>query len=777
MLTTTKLYDIFHIVNGEHSDPHTVLGMHEMEEDGRKAVVVRAFLPHAAGITVIDYANKRKKYPMERLHADGFFEVTIADREEWFRYQLEYTDADGNTWRSYDPYSFSPTLSEFDRHLFGAGTHYEIYEKMGGRLMTHEGARGAAFSVWAPNAKAVSVIGDFNNWDARRSPMRRLGESGIWELFLPAAAEGDKYKFHVTQCDGRVVDKTDPYGVYAEVRPNNASVLYPLKRYKWKDRRWMTARRKYDFRAAPMNIYEVHLGSWKRAEGNRFLSYTELAEQLIPYVKEMGYTHIEMLPVEEHPFDGSWGYQVTGYYAPTSRYGSPDEFKQFVDACHQNGISVILDWVPAHFPKDDFALARFDGTALYEHQDPRLGEHIQWGTYIFNYGRKEVANFLLANALYWMDIFHIDGLRVDAVASLLRLDFCKEEGQWLPNVYGGSENLEAIEFLKHMNSVIAEREPGALMIAEDSTAWPGVTKKVEEGGLGFSLKWNMGWMNDFLSYIKLDPIYRKYHQNKLTFGMAYHYAENFVLVLSHDEVVHTKSSMIGKMPGDVWQSFANLRLSYGFMMGHPGKKLLFMGGEFAQYSEWSEARSLDWHLLQYADHQEMQAYVKELNHLYAEESAFWAEDFDPNGFQWIECDDAESSIVSFVRRSQEKELVFLCNFTPVVHRGFSLGVPQEGVYHERLNSDAARFGGSDVINAVPLQSREEPADRCPFRVELDVPPLGMVILEREQPKKQPRTKKPKTRTAANGTKTDAKRKHPEKIRKKPPNRQICHDFS
>ena len=762
MLTTTKLYDIFHIVNGEHSDPHTVLGMHEMEEDGRKAVVVRAFLPNAAGITVIDYANKRKKYPMERLHADGFFEVTIADREEWFRYQLEYTDADGNTWRSYDPYSFSPTLSEFDRHLFGAGTHYEIYEKMGGRLMTHEGARGAAFSVWAPNAKAVSVIGDFNNWDARRSPMRRLGESGIWELFLPAAAEGDKYKFHVTQCDGRVVDKTDPYGVYAEVRPNNASVLYPLKRYKWKDRRWMTARRKYDFRTAPMNIYEVHLGSWKRAEGDRFLTYTELAEQLIPYVKEMGYTHIEMLPVEEHPFDGSWGYQVTGYYAPTSRYGSPDEFKQFVDACHQNGISVILDWVPAHFPKDDFALARFDGTALYEHQDPRLGEHIQWGTYIFNYGRKEVANFLLANALYWMDIFHIDGLRVDAVASLLRLDFCKEEGQWLPNVYGGSENLEAIEFLKHMNSVIAEREPGALMIAEDSTAWPGVTKKVDEGGLGFSLKWNMGWMNDFLSYIKLDPIYRKYHQNKLTFGMAYHYAENFVLVLSHDEVVHTKSSMIGKMPGDVWQSFANLRLSYGFMMGHPGKKLLFMGGEFAQYSEWSEARSLDWHLLQYADHQEMQAYVKELNHLYAEEPAFWAEDFDPNGFQWIECDDAESSIVSFVRRSQEKELVFLCNFTPVVHRGFSLGVPQEGVYHERLNSDAARFGGSDVINVVPLQSKAEPAGRCPFRVELDVPPLGMVILEREQPKKQPRTKKPKTRTTANGTKTDAKRKHPEK---------------
>ena len=454
MLTTTKLYDIFHIVNGEHSDPHTVLGMHEMEEDGRKAVVVRAFLPHAAGITVIDYANKRKKYPMERLHADGFFEVTIADREEWFRYQLEYTDADGNTWRSYDPYSFSPTLSEFDRHLFGAGTHYEIYEKMGGRLMTHEGARGAAFSVWAPNAKAVSVIGDFNNWDARRSPMRRLGESGIWELFLPAAAEGDKYKFHVTQCDGRVVDKTDPYGVYAEVRPNNASVLYPLKRYKWKDRRWMTARRKYDFRAAPMNIYEVHLGSWKRAEGNRFLSYTELAEQLIPYVKEMGYTHIEMLPVEEHPFDGSWGYQVTGYYAPTSRYGSPDEFKQFVDACHQNGISVILDWVPAHFPKDEAGLARFDGTPCYEYADWRKGEHKDWGTLVFDYGRHEVVSFLISSAVFWLEKYHIDGIRCDAVASMLYLDYSRKDGEWVPNKYGGKENLEAVAFLQKLNETV-----------------------------------------------------------------------------------------------------------------------------------------------------------------------------------------------------------------------------------------------------------------------------------------------------------------------------------
>ena len=653
------------------------------------------------------------------------------------------------------------TINREDLYLFQTGKARQAYLTFGchyqKKTKTHR------FTVWAPNAKSVSVVGDFNFWNPLAHPMKG-DKDGIYTIEIEGLKKGDLYKYHVEGYDGICRYKSDPFAFYAECRPDTASKVWDFDDFKWSDKRFINQRKKRQALDQPMSIYELHLGTWRmpQEEEREFYNYRELAPMICDYCEEMGYTHVELMPIMEHPLDESWGYQVTGYYAPTSRYGSPDEFKQFVDACHQNGISVILDWVPAHFPKDDFALARFDGTALYEHQDPRLGEHIQWGTYIFNYGRKEVANFLLANALYWMDIFHIDGLRVDAVASLLRLDFCKEEGQWLPNVYGGSENLEAIEFLKHMNSVIAEREPGALMIAEDSTAWPGVTKKVDEGGLGFSLKWNMGWMNDFLSYIKLDPIYRKYHQNKLTFGMAYHYAENFVLVLSHDEVVHTKSSMIGKMPGDVWQSFANLRLSYGFMMGHPGKKLLFMGGEFAQYSEWSEARSLDWHLLQYADHQEMQAYVKELNHLYAEEPAFWAEDFDPNGFQWIECDDAESSIVSFVRRSEEKELVFLCNFTPVVHRGFSLGVPQEGVYHERLNSDAARFGGSDVINAVPLQSKAEPAGRCPFRVELDVPPLGMVILEREQPKKQPRTKKPKTRTAANGTKTDAKRKHPEK---------------
>lgn len=744
MLTTTKLYDIFHIVNGEHADPHTILGMHEMEQDGKKVLTVRAFLPEAERITVIDDANKRKKYPMERLHTDGFFEVIIEERSEWFRYQLEYTDHSDNTWRDYDPYSFPPTFTDVDRYLFGAGTHYEIYEKMGGRLLTHAGVKGASFAVWAPNAHAVSVIGDFNNWDARRHPMRKLEQSGVWELFLPGVKEGDKYKFRVIQAGGNAVDKTDPYGAYFELRPNTAAVLYPLKRYKWKDRRWQTAKKKRNVHQSPMNIYEVHLGSWRRADGNRFLTYTELAEELVPYVKEMGFTHLEILPVEEHPFDGSWGYQVTGYYAPTSRYGTPDEFKYLIDTCHANGIGVILDWVPAHFPKDTFALARFDGTALYEHEDPRRGEHIQWGTYIFNYGRKEVSNFLLASALFWLREYHIDGLRVDAVASLLHLDFCRGEGQWLPNALGGNENLDAIEMLKHMNAIIARREPGAMVIAEDSTAWEGVTRTPEEGGLGFTLKWNMGWMNDFLFYIKKDPIYRKYHHHKLTFGMAYQYSENYVLVLSHDEVVHLKGSMLGKMPGDVWRKFANLRLSYGFMYGHPGKKLLFMGGEFGQYAEWNEAQSLDWHLLQYPEHQQMQSYMKELNHLYQQESPFWEQDSDPNGFQWIECDDADSSVVAFLRRSKEKELLFVCNFTPVVHHGMCLGVPQQGGYREIFNSDEERFGGSGILNPNLLQSNDRPANRCPNSVCLDVPPLGMVILEQVLPKKKKAVGKKKT---------------------------------
>lgn len=734
MIGTAEMYDIFHIVNGEHGDPHTILGMHEITVKGKSMIAVRAFLPGAEKITVIDMVEKRNRYPMEKIHQDGFFEVVIAERQEWFRYKLEYTDFSGHSWQGYDPYSFTPTLSDYDRYLFGAGNHYEIYEKMGGRLMTHDGARGAAFTVWAPNARGVSVIGNFNLWDSRRHPMRKLGDSGIWELFIPGLKEGDQYKFHVVQWDGGHVDKADPYALYAQVRPETASVLFPLKRYKWKDRRWMTARKKKSPYTTPMNIYEVHLGSWMRIpeEENRCLTYTELTERLVPYVKDMGYSYIELLPVSEYPYDGSWGYQVTGYYAPTSRYGTPDEFKHFIDTCHQNGIGVILDWVPAHFPKDSFGLARFDGTALYEHEDPRRGEHIQWGTYIFNYGRKEVANFLLANALFWAEVYHLDGLRVDAVASMLYLDFCKYDGQWLPNQYGGRENMEAVEFLKHLNSIMAKRQPGVVMIAEESTAWPGVTKNADEDGLGFTLKWNMGWMNDFLFYIKKDPIYRKYHHNKLTFAMAYAHSENFILVLSHDEVVHEKSAMIGKMPGDDWQRFANLRLAYGFMYGHPGKKLLFMGGEFGQYQEWSESRSLDWHLLQYADHQHTKQYVKELNHFYLKESPFWERDFASDGFSWIECDDNESSVVSFLRRSAEKELLFVCNFTPNTYFEFRLGVPQPGSYREVFNSDEQRFGGSGVKNTGFLESEEIPWNRCQYSVNLKVPPLGMVVLERNK---------------------------------------------
>ena len=743
MIAIKQLDEIFRIISGQHPNPHDVLGMHEIRENGDKMLAVRAFIPGAKTITVVDAASKKNKYPMERLHVDGFFEAVITDRQEWFRYRLECSDYEGNSWHSYDPYGFSPTISEYDRYLFGAGNHYRIYEKLGAHPVTFEGARGVAFGVWAPNAKSVSIIGNFNNWDTRRHPMRLLGESGIWELFIPGLAAFDQYKFHVVQADGRQVDKSDPYGFYAQVRPETASVIFPIKRYKWKDRSWMTARKKADILSSPMNIYEVHLGSWMRVpeEENRFLTYTEMAEKLIPYVKEMGFSHIELMPIEEHPFDGSWGYQVTGYYAPTSRYGTPEEFQAFVDTCHQNGIGVILDWVPAHFPKDDFGLGRFDGTALYEHQNPRQGEHLQWGTYIFNYGRKEVSSFLIANALFWLLEYHIDGLRVDAVASMLYLDFCKNEGEWTPNVYGGRENLEAVEFLKHMNSVVAKQVPKAVMIAEESTSWEGVTKSPEENGLGFTMKWNMGWMNDFLSYIKKDPIYRKYHHHNLTFGMAYHYAENFVLVLSHDEVVHEKSAMIGKMPGDLWQKYANLRLSYGFMYGHPGKKLLFMGGEFAQFHEWNEKQSLDWHLLQYQDHQEMQAYVKALNHFYLAEPAFWEMDGDTEGFCWIECDDAASSVVSFIRRSKRDALYFVCNFTPEVYRDFRLGVPFAGMYEEVFNSDREEFGGSGVVNEKKVSTEAIPWNGYADSISIMVPPLGMTVLKQEMDKKNKKVKK------------------------------------
>lgn len=733
MLTTLNMLEMQLIITASHGDPHTVLGMHEMTIDNKACLVVRAFIPQAKSITIIDDKKTDKTFKMEKIHMDGFFECIIKSRKKWFKYRLEIEDYEGHSWTTYDPYSFAPGIGEQDIYLFNQGTHYEIYNKLGANPTVIDGVKGVLFGVWAPNAKRVSVIGEFNNWDGRRNAMRLLGTSGIWEIFIPGLQNCDKYKFEIKTTSGELIQKSDPYGKFAELRPSTTSLVYDINNYKWKDSKWYKHLNKSDKYNVPMNIYEVHLGSWKRVEDedNRFLSYLELANELIPYVKEMGYTHIEILPIEEHPFDGSWGYQVTGYYAPTSRYGNPDEFMTFVDKCHQAGIGIILDWVPAHFPKDAHGLAKFDGTALYEHQNPKQGEHPEWGTLIFNYGRNEVKNFLIANALYWIEKFHIDGLRVDAVASMLYLDYCKKDGEWVPNKYGGRENLDAVEFMKHMNSVITSKHPNVHMIAEESTSWPGVTTPAQEDGLGFTLKWNMGWMNDFLEYVELDPIYKKYHHYNMTFASTYAYSEKFVLVLSHDEVVHGKKSMLDKMPGDLWQKFANLRVAYGFAMAHPGKKLLFMGGEFGQFIEWNEKRPLDWFLLEYDHHQQTLDFVKELNHLYLDNNALWEKDFDGFGFEWIDADDKDRSIYSFIRRGETKEdtLVVVCNFTPNADEEFRVAVPFEGTWKEILNSDDTRFGGSGVINTTPAKSEKIECNHRENSIGLRLAPLSVTILK------------------------------------------------
>lgn len=731
MISTVSIYEMNLIVNCEHKDPHTVLGMHEVLHDDREVVAVRAFLPGAKELYVIDKNDENAVYKADRIHEDGFFETVIEDRHKWFDYKFRIVYWDGNENITADAYSFPPTVSDYDKYLFGAGNHYEIYNKLGANICEINGTEGVSFAVWAPNAKSVSVIGSFNYWDGRSAQMRMLGNSGIWEIFIPGAAEFDRYKFRIKDRNNNVTDKSDPYGFYMEKRPQNASIVYDLGVYRWKDAKWIKQRETSDPYRSPMNIYEVQLGSWMRVpeEENRFLTYRELADKLVKYVKKMGYTHIELLPVSEYPFDGSWGYQVTGYYAPTSRYGEPDDFRYFVDCCHQKGIGVIVDWVPGHFPKDANGLARFDGTALYEHEDWRKGEHKEWGTYVFNYGRKEVSNFLIANALFWIKEYHIDGIRVDAVASMLYLDYFRNEGEWIPNEYGGRENLEAVEFLKHMNSVIKGAYEGVLTFAEESTEWEGVTKGADRNGLGFSFKWNMGWMNDFLEYMKKDPIYRKYHHNNLTFGITYAYSENFVLVLSHDEVVHMKGSMIGKMPGDIWQKFANLRAAYGFMYAYPGKKLLFMGNDIGQYSEWNEAKSIDWHVLENDFNCKLNLFLQDLFKLYKKEPAFWERDTYPEGFEWIECDDAENSVVSFVRHGANVEdlIVIICNFTPKTVEGYDVGVPYEGYYKEILNSDDEKYGGSGVINKKAVRSKKEHCNRCANKITINLPPLATSV--------------------------------------------------
>ena len=732
MLTTLNMNELQLIVNAAHGDPHTVLGMHEIELDGKECLVVRVFNPQAQNVTVIDDKYPSRTYPMDRIHSEGFFECVIPTRKKWFRYQLKFEGYEDNEWQTYDPYSFSPGISDMDIYLFNQGTHYNIYEKLGANPTVIDGVEGVLFGVWAPNAKRVSVIGEFNAWDGRRNPMRLLAGSGIWEIFIPGLKDNDRYKFEIKSSHGDILQKSDPYGKFAELRPSTTSLIYDINGYDWQDAEWYEEQKKTDKYNRPMNIYEVHMGSWKRdEETGRFLSYVELADSLVDYVKEMGYTHIEMLPIEEHPFDGSWGYQVTGYYAPTSRYGNPKEFMYFVDKCHQAGIGVLLDWVPAHFPKDAHGLARFDGSALYEHEDPRQGEHPEWGTLIFNYGRNEVKNFLISNALYWVEKYHIDGLRVDAVASMLYLDYAKSDGQWVANKYGGRENIDAVEFMKHMNSIMEKQHPEVYMIAEESTSWAGVSKSADEDGLGFSLKWNMGWMNDFLEYVAKDPIYRKYHHNNLTFGMVYAYTEKFVLVLSHDEVVHGKHSMLDKMPGDLWQKFANLRASYGFMFGHPGKKLLFMGGEFGQFIEWNEKRPLDWFLLEYDHHRTMLEFAKDLNHVYLENEALWRKDFEGEGFEWIDCNDNEKSIYSFIRRGNAKEdtLVILVNFTPNTYEDFRVGVPFEGEYEEILNSDDLKYGGSGVTNVGVKRSDKIEYNGREDSIGLRLAPLSVTIFK------------------------------------------------
>ncbi len=731
ILSPTELESFLKATNAA---PHSILGMHRAKKGNTRGVVARAFLREGASCEVVELATGRA-YPMEKFAPEGFFEVFIPKRTETFAYQLRAVYHNGETRQFRDAYSFLPTLGDLDLHLFNEGNDHRIYEKLGAHQRVIDNAPGVSFAVWAPSAARVSVVGNFNHWDGRYHPMRPLGASGVWEVFIPGVQEGELYKYEILDQAGRIHLKTDPYGAYFEAPPNNASVVYDSRKYTWGDAAWMEQRRaKAGLLDQPMSIYEVHLGSWrhKLETADQLFSYRELAPMLAEYVSELGFTHIEIMPVAEHPFDGSWGYQVTGYFAPTQRFGTPEDFAFFVDYLHQRGIGVIMDWVPGHFPRDAFALAEFDGTHLYEHADPRQGAHMDWGTLIFNYGRNEVRCFLVANALAWFDRYHIDGLRVDAVASMLYLDYSRKEGEWIPNQYGGRENLEAIHFMRTTNDLVHHYFPGAVMIAEESTSFPGVSRPTKDGGLGFDYKWNMGWMHDTLRYFQKESVHRKYHHNDLSFGMLYQYSENFVTVFSHDEVTHGKASMLYKMGAwHIPEKAANLRALYAHMWAWPGKKLLFMGSEFGQSREWNHAASLDWHLLQYKDHDGIRLLVRDLNRLYTQEPVLSLNDFNPQGFRWINCSDTDASVMAYLRLDPFEENLFVVvgHFTPLIREGYRVGVPRKGSWSEVINTNSEHYGGSGLGNGGGLHTEDVPYDGHSQSLCLTLPPFSTTIFK------------------------------------------------
>ena len=728
------------IVHANHWNPFEVLGIHPLstseDPSGKQHIAIRAFLPEAQDAWVLDLNREGEPaaVAMTRGHPDGLFEAILKAESVSFRYRFRVANHEGHSWEFEDPYRFPPILGDLDLHLMGEGTHYRNYKKLGAHLRENEGVRGVEFAVWAPNARRVSVVGDFNRWDGRRHAMRSRGSSGIWELFIPGLVQGETYKYEIkSRFNDYLVQKSDPYGFAAELRPRTASRVWDVEGFHWTDQEWMDQRAQRQSLEAPISVYELHLGSWKKTSENNtgFLNYRQIADDLVIHMKALNFTHVELMPISEFPFDGSWGYQPVGYFAPTSRFGTPDDFAYFVDTMHKNGFGVILDWVPAHFPSDEHGLGFFDGTHLYEHEDPRLGEHRDWGTKIFNYGRPEVANFLLGNALFLLEVYHIDGLRVDAVASMLYLDYSRKQGEWVPNIHGGNENLEAISLIKRFNELCHLEHPGVLTIAEESTSWIGVSRPTYLGGLGFSLKWNMGWMNDTLRYFSKDPIHRKYEHSALTFSMIYAFNENFMLPLSHDEVVHGKGSLLNKAPGDLWQKFANLRLMYSYMYAHPGKKLLFMGSEIAPWNEWNHDASLDWHLLDWSSHRGIFNIIRDLNALVRDDPALHEVDFDWRGFEWIELHDWENSVLSFMRRAKDprEAIVVVCNFTPVPRLDYRIGVPEPGFYREAFNSDSEIYGGSNVGNYGGIWAEHTPYGGRPYRLTLRVPPLGVVFLK------------------------------------------------